>query len=323
MKTNKIFTLLLLMFSSFWLQAQFETYYNQAIQSPNLKSEFCEGKVQIVHLYKQQIKTLYEGRDLNRKDFTEKYLKEVYFPYKELWTAFFKKEAFIEWMKVNWDVLHNPDHRGIKLPFQLDFDSIFKVSMEKVYSLIHKEPIGKWYLCYGTGGDIVGIMNKFMMVNLISIGERNGEEHLNFILPHEINHQVYNHCNHESWNLLRVIVSEGLSCYLNYLFWDKNYSPAKCIDFTDQEWDYAIQNEAKIFAKVKEKLQSTNRAEIDKFARANTYIWENSPDRLAYFIGLRIIQAYVEKNGADSWKEIYDLPLSEVLQKSDYENFIK
>lgn len=37
-----------------------------------------------------------------------------------------------------------------------------------------------------------------------------------------------------------------------------------------------------------------------------------------YIIGLRVVQAWVAAHGADSWQDIYDLPVAEVLERSGY-----
>jgi hypothetical protein len=311
----------LLLFLPMSLNAQFEKYYDRVIKSPNLKTEILGGRVQITHLYKQQIRTLYEGRNLDRNAFIEKYVNEVYSPYTSYWNVFFTENKFVNWLNDYWDVLHNPDHPGIRLPFKIDFDSAYISATEKIKLLTQKEPKGEWVLFYGTGGDMGGT-DDFMWANFLTLGQNDGGKDFIYNLPHEINHQIYDECNHEALSLLRVIINEGLACYLNYVYWDRKYSPARNIGFTNEEWDYSVKNESRIFDFAKDKLQSNDYDIIARFNKWHCYIWENSPDRLAYFIGFRIIQAYVEKNGKDSWKEIYDLPLSEVMAKSEYLRFL-
>jgi uncharacterized protein YjaZ len=43
---------------------------------------------------------------------------------------------------------------------------------------------------------------------------------------------------------------------------------------------------------------------------------------LCYFLGFRIIQKYEENNGANSWKDVYRMPLKEFYEKSGYQQFI-
>jgi len=39
-------------------------------------------------------------------------------------------------------------------------------------------------------------------------------------------------------------------------------------------------------------------------------------------MGFRIIEQYIEKNGADNWKDIYKINVQDVLDKSGYEGYI-
>lgn len=41
-----------------------------------------------------------------------------------------------------------------------------------------------------------------------------------------------------------------------------------------------------------------------------------------YWLGFRIIEKYVEKNGPESWKDVYHLSTTDLLEKSGYEQFI-
>ena len=156
---------------------------------------------------------------------------------------------------------------------------------------------------------------------LIGIGD-NGTEYLKFILPHEINHQIFSKFNTDNNTLLYTILDEGFACYVNYLYWDKKFPPAKNISFTDEEWNWCIENENKIFNYTKTFLDSTDRKIIDKFQRAHRYIFEGAPDRIAYFIGFRICQAFVAEKGIESWKRIYQLSPKEVLELSGYQKHI-
>ncbi|HEX2963770.1 MAG TPA: DUF2268 domain-containing putative Zn-dependent protease [Ignavibacteriales bacterium] len=166
-----------------------------------------------------------------------------------------------------------------------------------------------------------GLKNIGMFVDFFGIGNE-GYESLLFTLPHEINHQIYGRIRPDDETLLSRILSEGFACFVNYLYWDKNFSPAENIGFTDEEWQWSIDNENRIFDYTKVRLDSTDENMKSKFAWAHRYIFDGAPDRIAYFIGFRICQAYIKNNGAESWKDIYELSPGEVLRLSGYEQFI-
>lgn len=51
-------------------------------------------------------------------------------------------------------------------------------------------------------------------------------------------------------------------------------------------------------------------------------LFEDAPKSLNYWLGFRIIEKYVEKNGKSSWKDIYELDVTYILEKSSYEKYI-
>jgi hypothetical protein len=98
-------------------------------------------------------------------------------------------------------------------------------------------------------------------------------------------------------SLLHRIVDEGLACYLNYLYWEERHSPAKNLDFTDEEWDWSIAYERRILDHAAPHLHSADGRIIDQYSHWHQYPWDGTPDRLAYFIGFRICQTFVAKRG--------------------------
>ena len=40
------------------------------------------------------------------------------------------------------------------------------------------------------------------------------------------------------------------------------------------------------------------------------------PGETGYFLGYQIVAAYVQSHGTDSWKQLYDLPVAQILRAS-------
>ena len=284
----------------------------------------CDGRMSIFHLYKQQIKTFCETQDLAKDEQIRFFVEEVFTPYREYWSAWFNEEDFIKWLPHNLSQLADISSPGIQLPFEINFDSIFSDIAYKLQVLTDKPiPAGKWYLTYRSEGDMGGIFDgSTMFAHLLNLGE-DGPEEVTFLLPHEISHQIFAASNHEQDSLLHRIINEGIACYANYLYWNKQFTPAKCIDFTEEEWEWSLGNERKIFEYASPHLLKQDQEIITKLSHWHQYIWEGSPDRLAYFIGFRICQSFVANKGKSSWKEMYDLPVSESLELSSYSGSIE
>ena len=293
-------------------------------RNPRIQTTLFEGRIQIVNLYKQQLLSLWATEGMPEQKRLSHFVEDLFNPYREYWTAFFDESSFSQWVVGNWKELEDNSSPGIQLPLEVDFDALFEKIAGQVSALSGQSvPSGKWYLVYRSESDMGGLTNGIMFAHLLNLGRRGGAASLEFILPHEINHQIFNESNGEGESLLRRIVEEGLACYLNYLYWEKRHSPAKNLDFTEEEWTWSTANERKIFDHAAQHLHSIDREVIDQYSHWHQYPWDGTPDRLAYFIGFRICQAFVEKRGPDSWKEIYDLPVLETLEKSDYLGFIR
>ncbi|MGE5457493.1 MAG: DUF2268 domain-containing putative Zn-dependent protease [Methanococcaceae archaeon] len=304
-------------------QDDFEKFYNQVQKKPQIRLSIMNDHVQIFNIYKQQIMSVYNSKGKSRAERISQFVKDVYFPYQDFWNGFSDKQGFKNWTERSWDNLINPESPGFLIPFQVDFDSVFTATAGKLKQMTSREPEGKWYLIYGSkAANMGGLANIGMFVDFFGIGKK-GPEQLLFALPHEINHQIYGGIQADDGTLLSRILAEGFACFVNYLYWDKKYSPAKNIGFSDEEWQWCINNEQKIFDYAKVRLDSTDENMKSKFARAHRFIFDGAPDMIAYFIGFRICQAYINNNGAESWKDIYNLSPGEVFRLSGYEKFIK
>ena len=95
----------------------------------------------------------------------------------------------------------------------------------------------------------------------------------------------------------------------------------KHIDFTEDEWQWCLANEKRIHDHASERFEASDQETIRQYHQWHQYVWPDSPDRLAYFIGYRICESYVDTNGPDSWREIYDLSPAEALSRSGYGNW--
>jgi hypothetical protein len=304
-------------------QDDFEKLYNLIQKKPQIHLSIINGQVQVFNIYKQQIMSVYNSRGKSREERIQQFVKDVYFLYQDFWNGFSDEQGFKNWTEGSWDNLISTETPGFLIPFQVDFDSVFTATASRLKQMTGREPEGKWYLLYGNKiANMGGLTNIGMFADFFGIGDE-GPEQMLFALPHEINHQIYGKIKADDGTLLCRIMSEGFSCFVNYLYWDKKYSPAKNIRFTDEAWQWCINNEDKIFDYTKVRLDSTDEKMKEKFARAHRFIFDGTPDRIAYFIGFRICQAYINSRGAESWKDIYKLSPAEVLRLSGYEKFIK
>ena len=69
---------------------------SQISQDPEIRVLLCDGRMEIFHLYKQQIKTFYATQEAAKEERIKSFVDEVYTPYKEYWSAWFSEEDFVK-----------------------------------------------------------------------------------------------------------------------------------------------------------------------------------------------------------------------------------
>ncbi len=144
-------------------------------------------------------------------------------------------------------------------------------------------------------------------------------------LPHELNHLAYEplrESDPKKNTALRQTIDEGFACYFTWVFFNGQIPKYEAVENMDEnDWNWYLANERKLFNELKPYFDDES-GDNPLLRNDRLQLFENAPKSLNYWLGFRIIEKYVEKNGADSWKDIYEMDVDKVLQESDYENFI-
>ena len=89
----------------------------------------------------------------------------------------------------------------------------------------------------------------------------------------------------------------------------------------ESDWNCYLANEKKLFKGLKQYFQDES-GNNPLLINDKLQLFKDAPKSLNYWLGFRIIEKYVEKNGTDSWKDIYELNVQDVLEESGYEQYI-
>lgn len=144
-------------------------------------------------------------------------------------------------------------------------------------------------------------------------------------IPHELNHLAYDPLRDDDPKrntALRQTIDEGFACYFSWIFFDKEIPKYQAVEnMTEQDWSWYKENEKEIFLKTKEYFDDES-GNNPLLRNDQIQLFKDAPKTLNYWLGFRIIEKYVEKYGAESWNDIYKLNVQEVLDKSEYEQYI-
>jgi hypothetical protein len=154
--------------------------------------------------------------------------------------------------------------------------------------------------------------NNFNVLNMVEEG-----------IPHELNHFIYEPTRlndpHKD-SPLRLTIDEGFACYYTYRYFDKAITKAQAVEqMTDVDWQWYLAHEKEIYEKCVPFFYY--QGDEDPLRRLSKEL--KAPKTLFYWLGFRVVESYVQKNGEDSWLDIYELPVKDLLEKSGYQNYIE
>lgn len=292
-----------------------------------LKDSVSVENITIKNLFKHQVLAHKNGYDSTR-------IKEkVYKAHSELWEMYsmimdekaFSEKGVIKWNKTYY--LENKQFIDTRIEefLSLNTDSLFKSQLTGFKKVVpYPVPNAKISVVFPiyTGVGFGGMdVNSFCF-------ELNNEdfpvkETLKFGIPHELNHFVYEQFSEErkSENIaLEQVVDEGFACYFTYLLMDGKLSKKQAVEFMNEDdWKWYETNEKKIFEKSKPYFKDSSEKNPLVNHKIRKEQFPDAPKSIAYWLGFKIIESYVEENGKDSWKDIYKMNAKDVLKKSKYE----
>ena len=140
-------------------------------------------------------------------------------------------------------------------------------------------------------------------------------------LAHELTHEVTgaDSVDADNGTVLSRMVSEGLACYATYVYGTaRSLTPAQALGYTEGEWTWALAHEADLIAAAKSTLYSRERGDLNRVASRSERLVNEGPTAAGYYLGFRIVEAYVKGHGPASWVDLLRLPVREVLMRSGY-----
>ena len=306
----------------FLLAAACSTGQPSGAPAPAVPTELqlAGGGLRVVNLYRIQERVLREGSGQPADTIVDRLVREVYAPFPEFWNGYLGDEsAFRKWAPRLLDPAH-PIHARLAPLEAVALDRRFTEGAEWISRTTGRKPEGTWYIVFGPGWTDMGGLGGIGMVADFTVLEPDSARIAN-LLPHELTHQVHGAAaatDPDAGTVLHRIVSEGFASYVAWIYGRGAATPAEALMYTEAQWDSARAHEPELVAAVRPILHSRERKDLDLVASRGTRLMPGTPTAAGYFIGFRIVQAYVANRGPDSWAEINDLPVREVARRSGW-----
>lgn len=311
--------LIICFFSNSQQEIDAEAYYrvNKVKDSVSL----FNGSLKLVNIFKQQLNVLYETRNLSQEEVKKQLISRTYIPHQRFW------ESYVGDSNTYYENVIKPllkdsllmISRKSLLFSSFNIDNFFNLTASVINCYSGKNPSGIWFIAFGHGAtDMGGFGDGRMVLDLTH--NKTDISYVQMILPHEINHQVYdkNITEDTSARGLHRVINEGFAVYVNQVVFGDKYTLSEYLQYSQQELEFCRTNEDVIFKKLKPFLFTNNREHALALANRGQKPFKEGPGAIGYYVGYKIVEAYVLRHGKESWKDIYNLSPAEVLKKSGY-----
>ncbi len=278
------------------------------------------GCVVVHHIWKREIEALARTAGGSPEERQAVLVREVYRPDSAFWAGYLGDErAFTDWAGRRFDLEHDPRRA---LPLLANPGALIEESTRRVEEATGRRGCARWTVLFGPGWtDAGGLGPAGMVVDYLGPPRQPDPEHLRRILPHELEHIVYAGAHPrdpDAGTLLHRMLDEGFATWFSVRYWRGELSPAAALGYTHDEWEWALAHERELWLVAAPRLRSRDRRDIEPFRRADTRVFPGSPTKVGYFLGYRIVDAYVKRHGPDSWQDLYRLPLARILEESGF-----
>ena len=287
---------------------------NNIVYGQNQKT----GEIELIDISQKQIElmNLLQNEPIEERNIM--LIDSIYKPHSYLWKGYLGSESdFTHWINNSaYQELESYNSKADDIDL-LKLNEYFFETVQGMEKFTGNKPIGKWYIFFGPKWtNLGGFGDGTMLIDLAH--ERNGTlKDINIFFPHEINHQIYsNTMKQENNAVLYRILDEGFASYVSYLFHNGTTTITQELDFTESEYKACLENEKELIELLRKSYNSNNEILSDKFANRAYKFSEKYPGAVGYFIGFRIVEEFVKRNGKDSWKKIYHMKPETVLRQS-------
>ncbi len=284
-----------------------------------------DGCVRLHHLWKPQLAALGQRAAGQPRDARiARLVAAAYRPHAPFWAGYAgldDEAAFVRWAEPRLRELETDPRRTI--PITVEPGGMIAEATRRVAEFTGRpRACSDWYVVFGPGWtNLGGLRDLGMVVDFLGMPQDRGVEDFRAVLPHEVAHVAWDPAHRDDpdeGTLLGRIVSEGFATWFADLYWGDSLSAAQALGYTDDEWDWAVAHERELWEAAVPVLGSREREVLDRFAAVRERPLPGGPGKVGYFLGHRIVDAYVRRHGADSWRALYEMPYARILEASGY-----
>lgn len=283
------------------------------------QNTFAQHDIKIDDIAQKQLRLMRKYSKADSSLRTRIFIDSLYKPYATFWNGYLGGANDVAgWLNESlsrlpeWETKHKTiDATAIRKQLKQVADSL---KLLTGYS-----PKGKWYIVYGPAWtDLGGLKGGDMVIDL-SHASNSSNERIKLMFPHEITHQIMSNVNkHHDTTAIAVIVGEGFAVWMNQYYWKEKQSLAENLGYTEEELAFSNQHLSALKSFLGKYKYSADANIIDVFRNRSQKLKAGLPGAIGYYLGYKIIDAYVQQYGPDSWKDVFTKPPAEIYEKSGF-----
>jgi hypothetical protein len=296
------------------------TLYDFIAKDTATEQTALNGCVQIHHLWKREAASLHRTTGATAETRTNDFIDSVFRPYADFWSGYMGDEKTIRRMMSDASKFNVDDDPRSLIPTQIDVGKQIAQTLERMETFTGQRACGQWFLLYGPGvTNLGGLTGGRMLIDFFGLPRDRGLDDVRLTLPHELNHIVFgdhHRADPDGRTLLFRIINEGFATYVADQYWGDSLTTAAAHGYTPAQLDTAIAHEAELWAMARPLFASTDRGVISRWVATSAHVKPELPGKIGYFLGYQIVAGYVRAHGPGSWKQLYDMPVAQILRES-------
>jgi len=291
--------------------------HEHVVEDPVPSVTALDGCVTVHDVWKPQVLALH--RTAARSDARVAAFEEnVRQPYEELWRSYVgTSDVFARWVRNRLQVEHDARRT---LPVELNMAELIAATTSGMMAFTGRRGCGEWYALFGPGQTDMGSLgNGRIVIDFLGLPVKTSADSILLTVAHEVNHLMFaarrEHDPHAGTVLYRMI-DEGLAAYVAHHYSGPIGSPARALSWTEEELAWAMRHERELWTMLQRYVYATHPDVFDAFFMYDQQVRPGAPGKIGYFLGYRIIEAYVRRHGPESWRDLYDMNVMEILDQS-------
>lgn len=282
---------------------------------------FSQNKLTVDDIAQKELHVMEKYKNSDSVSRKKAFANELYTPYKQFWNGYLGNENDVTgWLNSAMTKLPEWQKKDKSLNSRKllkEFEHVAK-NMEK---LTGYAPHGKWYIVYGPAWTDLGGLGNFAMLIDLAHGNNTSNDNIVKLFPHELTHQIMSNVNqHKDSTAIEPIIGEGFAVWMNQKYWGKKYSLAENLGYTEDQLKSCDENLNSIKKFFEANKYSADKNIISVFRSRNDKLSSKLPGAIGYYIGYRIVEAYVKKHGENSWKDVFTKSPKEIYETSGFTN---